>query len=32
MNPKEEPLRCIVSNAGDESPDPAFGYNAASRT
>ncbi|HEY5581940.1 MAG TPA: hypothetical protein VIK56_12405 [Rhodoferax sp.] len=38
----EEPLRCIVSNAGDEpsvilnrvdeSPDPAFGYNAASRT
>ncbi|ABD70720.1 chaperonin GroEL [Rhodoferax ferrireducens T118] len=38
----EEPLRCIVSNAGDEpsvilnrvdeSPDPAFGYNAATRT
>ncbi|NDP40299.1 MAG: chaperonin GroEL, partial [Rhodoferax sp.] len=36
----EEPLRCIVSNAGDEpsvilnrvdeSPDPVFGYNAAS--
>ncbi|MDP3336488.1 MAG: TCP-1/cpn60 chaperonin family protein, partial [Rhodoferax sp.] len=38
----EEPLRRIVSNAGDEpsvilnrvdeSPDPAFGYNAATRT
>jgi len=38
----EEPLRCIVSNAGDEpsvilnlvdqSPDQAFGYNAATRT
>jgi chaperonin GroEL len=38
----EDPLRCIVSNAGDEpsvilnrvdeSTDPAFGYNAATRT
>jgi chaperonin GroEL len=38
----EEPLRRIVSNGGDEpsvvlnrvdeSPDPAFGYNAATRT
>lgn len=38
----EEPLRRIVSNAGDEpsvilnrvdaSPEPAFGYNAATRT
>lgn len=38
----EEPLRCIASNAGDEpsvilnrvedSPDPAFGYNAATHT
>jgi chaperonin GroEL len=37
----EEPLRCIVANAGDEpsvvlhrvdqSPAPAFGYNAATR-